>query len=67
MSKVTVTGPAISPLFLLFLVFMVLKLLDKIDWSWFWVTSPLWIPFGIWGVCVVFFLISVGIASMFQR
>ena len=29
------------------LVFIALKLLDKIDWSWWWVLSPLWI---IWGV-----------------
>lgn len=28
---------------LLFVVFLVLKLMDVIDWSWLWVTSPLWI------------------------
>ena len=28
----------------LFIVFLVLKLTDTIDWSWWWVTSPLWIP-----------------------
>lgn len=28
-------------------VFITLKLLDKIDWSWWWVTSPLWIPAGV--------------------
>lgn len=32
---------------ILFVVFLVLKLLDKIDWSWWWVTSPLWIAGGI--------------------
>jgi len=30
---------------ILFIVFLVLKLTDTIDWSWWWVTSPLWIPF----------------------
>ena len=30
---------------ILFLIFMVLKLTNNIDWSWWWVTSPLWIPF----------------------
>lgn len=25
-----------------FIVFLVLKLTDKIDWSWWWVTAPLW-------------------------
>ena len=32
---------------LLFLIFLVLKLTDHIDWSWWWVTAPLWIPIGI--------------------
>jgi hypothetical protein len=31
----------------LFLVFLVLKLTEVIDWSWWWVTSPLWIAGGI--------------------
>ena len=30
---------------ILFLIFMTLKLTGNIDWSWWWVTSPLWIPF----------------------
>ena len=29
----------------LFIVFLVLKLTGNIDWSWWWVTSPIWIPF----------------------
>ena len=28
----------------LFLIFLVLKLTNNIDWSWWWVTSPLWVP-----------------------
>ena len=27
--------------------FVVLKLCDEINWSWWWVLSPLWISFGI--------------------
>ena len=30
---------------LLTIVFIVLKLLGKINWSWWWVLSPLWIDF----------------------
>jgi len=33
---------------ILFCIFVVLKLTNHIDWSWIWVTSPLWIP-----ICVV--------------
>ncbi len=29
------------------LIFIVLKLLDIITWSWLWVLSPFWIPFVI--------------------
>ena len=29
---------------LTFLVFLVLKLIGVIDWSWWWITAPLWIP-----------------------
>ncbi len=28
---------------LLTIVFIVLKLLEKINWSWWWVLSPIWI------------------------
>ena len=31
----------------LFVVFLVLKLTGNIDWSWWWVTSPLWIPLAL--------------------
>jgi hypothetical protein len=27
-----------------FLVLLALKLVGVIDWSWWWVTAPLWIP-----------------------
>lgn len=55
-----------SPMFLLFLVFMILKLCDKIDWSWAWVTAPLWIPFGIFGVIMVFFLMMAVVAKLLE-
>lgn len=28
----------------LFITFLVLKLTEYIDWSWWWVTAPLWGP-----------------------
>ena len=36
-----------SLVMVLFIVFLILKLTDQIDWSWWWVTAPLWIPLGI--------------------
>lgn len=36
-----------SSLTVLLIVFVVLKLTDNIDWSWFWVLSPMTIPLGL--------------------
>ena len=45
---------------LLTVLFVGLKLCNQIDWSWWWVLSPLWIPWaivfvvlGVFGVIVV--------------
>lgn len=42
MSNEKSTGNGIGLLTVLFLIFMVLKLTGHIDWSWWWVTVPLW-------------------------
>lgn len=45
---------------ILFVVFLVLKLTNVIDWSWWWVTAPLWIPAAfIILVGIVIFLIAL--------
>ena len=43
----------------LFLIFLTLKLTGNIDWSWWWVTAPLWIP-----LCL-FIAVLVGILACF--
>lgn len=45
--KREISVKTVSPTFLLFLLFLGLKLTGYIDWSWWWVTAPLWIPIGI--------------------
>ena len=42
---------------ILFLVFLVLKLTNTIDWSWWWVTSPLWIGVVIWVIISLILII----------
>lgn len=32
---------------LLAIVFITLKLIGVITWSWWWVLAPLWIPFAV--------------------
>ena len=41
-NQVTVSGGGISFAGLLTIVFIVLKLTNHIDWSWWWVLAPLW-------------------------
>lgn len=41
----------------LFVVFLVLKLTGQIDWSWWWVTAPLWGTIAL--VFIVVFSVSV--------
>jgi hypothetical protein len=38
---------------ILFIVFLVLKLCNVINWSWWWVTAPLWIPVIIVIICII--------------
>lgn len=33
---------------MLAIVFIVLKLCNVVDWSWWWVTCPLWGPVALW-------------------
>jgi len=53
--KTTITYSGISFSGLLFVVFLVLKLTHVIDWSWWWVTAPLWGGFAILAALFVIF------------
>ncbi len=45
---------------LLFIVFLVLKLMGYIVWSWWWVTAPLWGPM----VLLVAFLLTALLTAL---
>jgi hypothetical protein len=47
------TSGGISFNMILFLIFLVLKLTGHIDWSWWWVTSPLWIGIVLFIIIVL--------------
>lgn len=49
---------------LLFIVFLILKLCKVIDWSWWWVTAPLW---GSFALCVAVLIICVVVAVFAER
>lgn len=47
---------------LMFLIFMTLKLTGFIDWSWWWVTAPLWGGFAL----IFLFVVIVAFIKMFE-
>ena len=47
----------------LFIIFLILKLTNTIDWSWWWVTSPLWIPAGFLIIVLLIILLIAMFAS----
>lgn len=51
----------------LFMIFLVLKLTNLINWSWLWVTAPLWIPLGIVAIIIIIVLISAGILKLIKN
>lgn len=46
----------------LFVVFLVLKLCGTINWSWWWITAPLWAPAALGilllGIVIILVLIA---------
>jgi hypothetical protein len=47
---------------LMFLVFMTLKLIGYITWSWWWVTAPLWGGVILW-IFVILIIMGVLLIS----
>lgn len=51
------------PLLGLTILFVILKLTNIIEWSWWWILSPLWIPYSI--LFLVMLLIIFTLGSMY--
>jgi hypothetical protein len=56
---------------LVFIVFLVLKLCNVINWSWWWVTAPLWIPIAtaatIFMIVVLYYCIKALVVYIMNR
>lgn len=48
---------------LLTIVFIVMKLLGKLDWSWWWVLCPIWFVSAI--VFSIVLLVGIGLGGIF--
>lgn len=56
---VKTSGGGISFVGLLTIVFIVLKLTHVIDWSWWWVLSPIWI-----GILLTLLIIIIVVSAL---
>jgi hypothetical protein len=50
----------------MFLLFMALKLTGYIDWSWWWVASPLWIAAGLAAMFIGFCLLMAKVTGQLR-
>ncbi|TXE26910.1 hypothetical protein [Serratia ureilytica] len=52
---------------ILSLIFITLKLMGYIAWSWWWVTAPLWAPFAIIATLAAVMFMFVGAATCWEK
>lgn len=53
-------------LFSLFIVFFILKLSNIIDWSWWFVTMPLWLPIALTVILAILIAILIVLTVVFE-
>ena len=61
------TGGGIGFVGLLTIVFITLKLLGVITWSWVWVLAPLWISLAIGIIAILVILVIVVIMALIDK
>ena len=61
------TGGGVGIVSVLTIIFIVLKLIGTIDWSWWWVLSPFWIPASIIGSIFLGIILLTAIDTIRKR
>lgn len=54
-TKVVIGGPGIGIAGILTIIFVIMKCLGHLTWSWWWVFAPLWISAGL-GIGILFLI-----------
>lgn len=67
MKTVRVSSSSFPMVSVLFIVFLVLKLTHVIDWSWWWVTAPLWGTVLLIVLTIVIGIVAALVASGRKR
>lgn len=66
-STTRVSSGGVSLGVVLTIVFIVLKLVGVITWSWLWVLSPLWISIALFLVVFIFVIVITAIIAGINR
>ncbi len=66
-NKTTTTSSGIGVFGLLGVVFVTLKLLGKITWSWWWVTAPFWGGFVLAVAILIILFVVACIAVIIDK
>ena len=66
-TTINTTGGGIGFVGLLTIVFITLKLLGVITWSWVWVLAPLWISLAIGIIAILVILVIVVIMALIDK
>jgi hypothetical protein len=61
------SGKGLDYVIILTIVFVVLKLTDTIDWSWWWVLSPMLIRFGVFLLLGLIAVLYVVVSDMVKK
>lgn len=48
----------------LFVIFLILKLTKVIDWSWWWITAPLWGCILLWIIVFIAYILFFGALAL---
>lgn len=49
---------------IIFILFFLAKIFDKIDWSWWWIFSPLWVPFALVLLIIIGCILAIFITAL---
>ncbi len=67
MSKNVEINSGLNFLSVLGLIFIVLKILGYISWSWWWVTAPIWGPAALVLIVLLFLGLIMGGLALYDR
>ncbi len=67
MNKNVEINSGLNFLSVLGLIFIVLKILGYISWSWWWVTAPIWGPAALVLIVLLFLGLIMGGLALYDR